>query len=237
MNDVETDLRVARHRQGGRRRGGARRARLQHQPGAHGRLLRRARGRDRRERRRRRAQPQGSRRAADAGARAHARARAARRRPGAAARDALALHRDDGAARLPGGGAARRLVRVHGRATARERQLAALGRADAREPPRRGLQRRARRGRAGRDVRVLHGARRPHRAARREPGRVRRVDLPAPAARRHDLDAAAATARGRAGGSAGTRCWQRSRACARSSAGRSWSRRSRSSSACRRSST
>ena len=46
-----------------------------------------------------------------------------------------------------------------------------------------GFARRARRGRAGGDVRVLHRARRAHRPPRRRAGRVRRLDLPPPASR------------------------------------------------------
>ena len=68
----------------------------------------------------------------------------------------------------------------------------------------------------------------------RRAGRVRRLDLRAPASGRHDLDPAPAAARGRARGSLGRGARGAARGCARSSAGRSWSRRSRSSSACRR---
>ena len=148
------------HREGGARRRGPDRARVQRQPGAHRPLLRHARAGDRREPGRRRAEPEGPRRSAHARARADARPGPARGRSFAAARGALPLHGDDGAARVPRGRAARCVVRVHRRAAARQRHVAAVGRADDREPAGSRLRRRHRRGRARGDVGLLHDARR-----------------------------------------------------------------------------
>ena len=139
-------------REGGARRGGRARSRLQPQPGTHRRLLRRAGPPRRRQPTRRHPQPEGPGRAADTGAHPHARAGAARGRAVAAARGALAQHRHHGRAHLPRGRPARHLLCLHGGAAPRERDVAAVGRADAREPQGLRLRRRARRAIPCRDV-------------------------------------------------------------------------------------
>ena len=170
----------------GGRRGDRRRADVLDQPGAHARVLRRARRGARRLRGHRPLLPQGSRRPAHDGRRA--RARAALRRDGAHGRAAQPLHDRARAARLHGG-PRRGLPRApHGGRPGGERDVAADRRVDAPEPRGGGLHAHARHDGARRGVRVLPRPRVGEAPAAGRAARVRRRLLPPPAAGRDGDD-------------------------------------------------
>ena len=154
-----------RERRGSRR--GRGRPRLLDQPRPHRRLLRRACACHRGEPSRRCPEPEGSRWAAHPGAGAYPGAGAAGRRPEPAARGPLTHDGDDGRGLLRRSRRAGCLVPLHRSEAARERNVAAFGGADDREPARAGVSRRPRRRRAARGLALLHEPCSRARSARR----------------------------------------------------------------------
>ena len=170
----------------GGRRGDRRRADVLDQPGAHARVLRRARRGARGLRGHRPLLPQGSRRPAHD--RRRARARTALRRDGAHGRAAQPLHDRARAARLHRG-PRRRLPRApHGGRPGRERNVPADRGVDAPESRSGGIRAHARHGGPRRGVRVLPRPRVGEAPAAGRTARVRRRVLPPPAAGRDGDD-------------------------------------------------